>query len=230
MIDDAVRERLIAMTEDFQKLWAHPDTPNRERKRLLAHIIEDVTLVKLPAEGTTKVHVRFRGGKTETITTLSPKSSAQQVKTPVHIVELVDKLLNDHVYSEIAEILNRQGHRPGEAARPGRQDAQFTPLRVAYLVHQYKLRSRYDRLRARGMLTAQKAAARLGIHEQTLSRWAEYGLVIRHRYNGHYSLYEIPKEDLPKKHCSRWNTIADRVAARTKAEATQNTQLDEEEV
>ena len=37
--------------------------PNRERKRLLAYIIEDATLIKLPMEGITKIHVRFKGGK-----------------------------------------------------------------------------------------------------------------------------------------------------------------------
>src|SRR5690625_6680485 len=81
ILDEAVHERLVAMTADFNKLWTDPHTPNRERKRLLAHIIEDVTIVQLPAEGTTKVHVRFKGGKIQTLTTLSPKSAAQQVKT-----------------------------------------------------------------------------------------------------------------------------------------------------
>ncbi len=47
ILDEAVRERLVAMTVDFNKLWADPDTPNRERKRLLAYIIEDVTLIKM---------------------------------------------------------------------------------------------------------------------------------------------------------------------------------------
>ena len=161
-LDKAVRERLVAMTVDFHKLWTDPDTPNRERKRLIAHIIEDVTLVKLPAEGTTKAHVRFKGGKLETLTISSPKSAAQQVKTQPGIIQLVDRLLDDHIYSEIAELLNQQGHKPGEAALRGRSDARFTAKRVAYLVHQYNLRSRYDRLRERGMLTKQEAATRLG--------------------------------------------------------------------
>ena len=71
------------MTADFSKLWADPDTPAREKtpKRLLAHLIEDVTLIKMPVEGTTEIHVRFKGGKIQTLTTVSPKSSAQQVKT-----------------------------------------------------------------------------------------------------------------------------------------------------
>ena len=48
VLDEAIRERLVAMTTDFKQLWADPDTPNRERKRMLAYIIEDVTLIKLP--------------------------------------------------------------------------------------------------------------------------------------------------------------------------------------
>ncbi|HEX9723836.1 MAG TPA: recombinase family protein, partial [Vicinamibacteria bacterium] len=61
VLDDAIRERLVAMTTDFKQLWADPATPNRERKRLLAHILEDATLIKFPAEGITKVHLRFKG-------------------------------------------------------------------------------------------------------------------------------------------------------------------------
>jgi hypothetical protein len=207
------------MTTDFKKLWDDPNTPNRERKRLLAYVIEDATLIKLPMEGITKIHVRFKGGKTETLTTLNPKSSAQQVKTPPTIVELVDKLLDDHIYSEIADILNQQGLRPGGSVRRGRSSARFTALRVAYLVHEYALRSRYDRLRDRGMLTKAEAVARLGIHEATLIRWAEYAIITRHAYNAHAYLYEVPDSKLPAKHCSRWDPLVDRAAALKIAQA-----------
>jgi DNA-binding transcriptional regulator YiaG len=214
ILDEAVRERLVAMTADFKKLWTNPETPNRERKRLLAHIIEDVTLLKLAKRGTTKVHIRFKGGKTQTLITMSPKSPSQQVKTNPDIIELIDKLLDDHIYSEIAEILNDQGYRPGSATRRDQRNARFTTKRVTYLVREYKLRSRYDRLRERGMLTRTEAAARLNVHEHTLARWAEHGLVTSHAYNGHYYLYELPETDLPQKQCSRWNQLVDRVAMR----------------
>ena len=217
LLGDAVRERLIAMTSDFKRLWADPGTPNRERKRMLDHMIEDATLVKLPAQGTTTVHVRFKGGRTQTITTLNPRSSAQQVKTQPKVVELVDKLLDEHICSEIADLLNEQGIRPGGAVRPGRADARFTTLHVAYLAHSYGLRSRYDRLRDRGMLTKAEAAARLDIHEATLVRWAAHGLISRHAYNAHAYLYEEPAPGLPIKHCSRWDRLADRPTATNKA-------------
>ncbi len=210
LLDEALRNKLVAMTTDFRRLWNDPGTPNRERKRMLEHIVEDATLHKHPAQGCTDVHIRFKGGRTQTMTTLNPKSSAQQVKTQPRVVELVDELLDEHTCAEIAELLDAQALRPGGAVRPGRAHARFTAMHVAYLVHRYGLRSRYARLRARGMLTKAEAAARLDIHEQTLVRWAEHGLVARHAYNAHAYLYKEPEPGLPGKHCSRWDRLVDR--------------------
>jgi DNA invertase Pin-like site-specific DNA recombinase len=229
-LDEATCRRLVAMTSDFKQLWADPATPNRERKRMLAHLIEDVTLVKLPSEATTRIHLRFKGGKTETLTTRNPKSSAQQVKTQPEVVALVDKLLDEHVYSEIAGLLNQQGLRPGGSARPGRKDVPFTAKRVAYLALSYGLRSRYHRLRARGLLTKKEMAAQLGIHEHTLVSWAKHGLVKAHAYNGHAFLYEAPGPNPPVKQCSRWNRLIDRAAAAERAGAGQTAHIEPEEV
>jgi len=229
VLDEAVRQRLIAMTTDFCKLWNDADTANRERKRLLAYIIEDATLIKIPAEGITKIHVRFKGGRTETLTTQNPKSSAQQIKTRPEIVQLVDQLLDRHVYSEIAAILNERGFRPGASARPGRADDHFSAKHVAYLMHTYGLRSRYDRLRQRGMLNKREMADRLGVHEQTVDRWAEHGLIKAHFYNDHgWQLYEPPEPNTPAKHCSRWDRLVDRAAALQ--EGLQNVGLELKEV
>ena len=214
VVDGAIRERLVAMTTDFERLWSDPSTPNRERKRMLAYVIEDATLVKLSEEGTTKVHVRFRGGQTATLTTVNPKASWQTVKTPSEIVELVDTLLEDHLYTEIADILNARGLRPGGSARPGRRGTRFTALRVQYIVHTYGLRMRFDRLRARGLLTKDELAGRLRIHPQTLTRWGKHGIVRAHAYNGHAWLYEDPGPNPPVKQCSRWNRVVDRATAR----------------
>lgn len=213
LLDGAIRQRLLTMTTDFKKLWNDPTTPNRERKRLLAYIIEDATLIKVPAEGVTKVNLRFKGGKIETLTTLNPKPAGQQIKTAPKSIELVDKLLDNHIYSAIADILNEQEFHPGGSARPGRSDTRFTALHVAYLVHRYVLRSRYDRLRDRGMLKVAEAAAHLGITEATVVHWAEHGIIARHAYDGHAYLYELPESNLPTKHNSRWDRLLDRAAA-----------------
>jgi DNA invertase Pin-like site-specific DNA recombinase len=227
-VDDATRERLVAMTTDFTQLWSDPSTPNRERKRMLAYLVEDATLVKLPDEGTTKIHVRFRGGQTTTLTTVNPKASWQKVKTPPEIVALVDRLLDEHIYAEIAGILDARGLRPGGTAWPGRGGARFTAARVQYIAHTYGLRSRRDRLRARGLLTNKELACRLRIHESTLTSWVKHGIIKAHAYNGHAWLHEAPVTP-PTKHCSRWDRLTDR-AARTSQCGNEGPRLESKEV
>jgi DNA invertase Pin-like site-specific DNA recombinase len=216
VLDETIKKRLIAMTTDFKTVWSDSHTPNRERKRLLAHIIEDATLIKHPEEGTTTIHVRFKGGKTETLTVQNPKSSAQQVKTPPQVIALVDRLLDEHTYPEIADRLNAQGFRPGGLVRLGRADPRYTALRVSYVAKTYRLRPRFDRLRAHGLLTKREAAARLKISVDTLVRWATHGIINRYAYDAHAFLYEVPSSKPPIKHCSRWDRLVDRAAAHKK--------------
>lgn len=216
VLDETIKRRLVAMTTDFKTVWSDPHTPNRERKRLLAHIIEDATLIKHPEEGTTSIHARFKGGKTETLTVQNPKSSAQQVKTPPQLIALVDRLLDEHTYPEIADRLNAQGFRPGGLLRLGRADPRYTALRVSYVAKTYGLRPRFDRLRDRGLLTKREAAARLKIGVDTLVRWATHGIISRYAYDAHAFLYEVSSPKPPIKHCSRWDRLVDRAAARKK--------------
>jgi hypothetical protein len=212
IVDNEIRRRLHEMTRDFQKLWTDSATPNRERKRMLAYLVEDVTLIRFQDQTYTKIHIRFKGGKTETLTTANPKSPSEQVKTSPEIVTLIDQLLNDHIYSEIAEILNQRGFRPGSSARSRRAKQRFNAKRVAFIVHRYELKSRYDRLRERGMLTCEEMAERLGIHAHTVKRWGKYGILKQHAYNGHYWLFEDPGDNPPVKHSSRWDTLTERAA------------------
>lgn len=131
------------------------------------------------------------------------------VKTPAEIVELVDRLLDDHICEKIADVLNARGLRPGGAAWPGRGGTDFTAKRVQYIVHTYGLRPRLDRLRTRGLFTKKELAGRLGIHEATLSAWVKHGIIRAHAYNGHACLYEEPTTH-PTKHSSRWDRLSDR--------------------
>ena len=141
------------------------------------------------------------------------------MKTTPEIVELVNALLDEHLYPEIANILNARGLRPGGSAWPGRGAQCFTELRVQYIVHAYGLQMRFDRLRARGMLTKDELAERLGIHAHTLNRWAKHGIITAHAYARNRWLYEDPGPIPPKKQSSRWNRVADR-AAKPRATAT----------
>src|SRR5437867_3372696 len=59
VVDDAEPQRILALATDFPATWNDPHTPQRERKRMLGLLIEDVTLIK---QREMTAAVRFRGG------------------------------------------------------------------------------------------------------------------------------------------------------------------------
>ena len=46
LIDDQVRAQVMALSTDFPKVWNDPHTTDRDRKRLVRLLVEDVTLIK----------------------------------------------------------------------------------------------------------------------------------------------------------------------------------------
>ena len=46
LLDEQSREKIRALATDFPRLWNDPNTPDRERKRMIRLLIEDVTLSK----------------------------------------------------------------------------------------------------------------------------------------------------------------------------------------
>ena len=76
VVDDEERQRILALATDFPAVWCDPKTPHRERKRMLALLVEDVTLIK---QRQLTLAVRFRGGATTTLTLARPLT-AQQIR------------------------------------------------------------------------------------------------------------------------------------------------------
>ena len=205
-IGQDARAKVLALASDFPALWSSPKTPQRERKRMLALIIEDVTLHK--GDGVVTMHVRFRGGRTESLTVPIPKTGWAAVQTDPEVIAEIDRLLDHHTYSSIASILNEHGYRPGGADRFGNE--VFTTRSVSRLTRDYKLRSRFDRLRARGLLTKPEIMERLGISKSTLRIWAKHGLVVEHKCDGRSFLYDDPGPAPPKKSKGRNATLVSR--------------------
>jgi hypothetical protein len=74
-----------------------------ERKRMVALLIEDVTLVKSERVA---IHVRFRGGRTTSLEIDKPRPIALIRKTPPEVVAKVDELLETGSDREVAEQLD----------------------------------------------------------------------------------------------------------------------------
>ena len=128
------------------------------------------TLIKT-ANGVT-AHLRFRGGATTTLTLPSVRNAGSFVRPEPAIVALIDQLLDTHADQDIATILNARGYVSG-TGQP------FQRGIVKHLRHSHGLRSRYERLRERGMLTRDEIARRLKVSAATVKVWGQHGLLPR---------------------------------------------------
>ena len=190
VLSEEQRAAILALAHDFPALWRDPKTPDRERKRMIRLLLEDVTLIR--GEHIT-VHIRFKGGATKTLTLPLPRKSWQQWKTSPDVVEEINRLLDQHTYRQIAASLNEGTMRSG-------QGKVFTSRIVAGIQRRHRLMPRYDRLRNAGMLTVEEIAAALGICPQRVTIWARHGLIRAHPYNDKNDcLYEPPGAHPPRK-------------------------------
>jgi len=182
------RARVLALAKDFPRLWNDPRTPNRERKRMVRLLLEDVTLNK---DREITAHIRFKGGTTQTLTWPLPPSIGELRKKPAHIVAEVDRLLDDYTHNQIAAILSHKGMHTVD----GRH---LTRMNIRYIQEAYGLVSRYDRLRDRGMLTMAEVSQRLNVACATVKSWNQAGFLKSHPYNDKNGcLFEPPGEGAP---------------------------------
>jgi len=191
ILDEHSRSEVLALASDFPRLWQDPNTPDRERKRMVRLLIEDVTLLK--TESIT-AHIRFKGGATRSLTLPVPLPAWATWQTDPELVTRIDRLLDQYTDGQIAALLNEQGCRSGKGH-------PFTRNLVIKIRQAYHLRSRYQRLRQAGLLTRDEMAQELGIASSTVRDWRESGLLRAHLYNdkGQY-LYEPPGACRPRKH------------------------------
>jgi DNA invertase Pin-like site-specific DNA recombinase len=179
------RRQALALATDFPRLWRDPATPQRERKRMVRLLLEDVTLTRTDE---VVAQIRFRGGATHTLRLPLPLSAPELRKTPSTVVAEIDRLIDEHTDMEIAEILNARGLRPGVADR-------FSITIIYQLRMKYRLENRFSRLRRKGMLTLEEMTAASGLHPTTVKDRATKGHLVSSIYNDKgQRLYAPPAE------------------------------------
>lgn len=173
VFDEQSKARVLSLATDFPKLWCDPQTPDRERKRMVRLLIEDVALIK--AKQIT-VHVRFKGGTTQTLTLPIPLSAGEARRTGADVIGEIDRMLDHHTDAQIASQLNQRDLRSGTGGA-------FTTTIVSRIRRNYRLKSRHDRLRDAGMLSLAELSEQLSVTPGTIKLWRNHGMLRAHVYN-----------------------------------------------
>ena len=191
VMDKNKEEEILALATDFPRLWQNPNVSDKQRKRMVRLLIEDVTL--LVGKDVT-VHVRFKGGAIKTLSVPKPKTGAEIRRTKPEIIKEIDHLLDHHTDRDVANMLNEKGYRSSVGELP------FTAYMIARLRRSHHIKSHCERLRERGMLTAPEMAKKLNISTCTLETWRKKGLLKRHPCNRNKYLFEpLPDKDYERR-------------------------------
>jgi hypothetical protein len=133
-------------------------------------LIEDITIRKGEQ---IQLDVRFRGGATKRLMLPRPLSFCESHRQNPAMVTEMDRLLDDCNYADTARILNEKGFRTGDGLT-------VTPLAVGYIRKAYGLKSRFERLRERGLLTISEMAKACGVSINTIGHWRRKGIIRAH--------------------------------------------------
>ncbi len=188
-LSDEHKAKIRSLAANFPAVWSDPATPQRERKRMIRLLVEDVTIDRTDV---LHLHVRFKGGQTTSITTPIPLKAWQAHQTNADTLALLDRLLDDHTDAGVADALNHAGHLTGHAQ-------PFTSRIVLHLRRNHQLPSRHDRLRAAGKLTISEIADALGVHPSTIKAWQRAGLLAGHKADDRNTrLFDSPVPGEPR--------------------------------
>ena len=202
VLDEQSHQKVLALAQDLPRLWHDPNTSDQDRKRMVRLLIEDVTLTK---NDEIRAQIRFKGGACRTLTLPRPLGAWKERTTSPDVIRQIDQLLDTCTEAQVAAELNRCGCRSG-------MKLVFTLKIVARLRRKYGLKPRYDRLRERGLHTADEMAAELGIARKTIGIWHANGLLKGYEYNDKGErLYELPpQEHRPRKQQGLWGKYTNR--------------------
>ncbi len=188
-LNDELKDRIRSLATDFPALWSNPNTQQRDRKRMVRLLVDDVTLHKTDS---IHLHVRLRGGQTHSLVVAIPPTSWQARQTRPDTLAELNQLLDTHTDAETADALNAAGHRSGE-------NKPFTAGIVVHIRRKYHLPSHAERLRAQGLLTANELAQRLCVHRTTIKNWNRAGILNSHKANDkNERLYQPPTPGDPR--------------------------------
>jgi DNA invertase Pin-like site-specific DNA recombinase len=198
VVDDAERQRILALATDFPAIWNDPHTPQRERKRMLGLLIEDVTLIK---QREITAAVRFRGGATTTLTLPRPLTAQQLRATHEPVRRQIDALLDEYTDAQVARILNEQEMRTGAGD-------SFDTVSIKWVRYSAKIKSLKERLLDAGWLKVKQVSTRLGLSRTSICKLRLQGKLRGRICNDHGQwLYWLPAPT-PDGHSDGSNSVS----------------------
>jgi hypothetical protein len=164
---------ILALGDDLPGVWTAPTTTDKDRKRLLRSLLDEVNISvhRDHTDAHAELVLRWKGGAITELTVPIKRKPPHRLRTDEDTVDLVRRLAVHYPDPTIAHILNRQGRRTARGL-------SFTAGRVQSLRHHHEIacHTPTDDPREGELLTVIDAA-QLGLAPSTLHRWLADGFI-----------------------------------------------------
>jgi len=142
------------LAENFSEAFQSGDISNKDKKRMVRYLIEDVTLTR--NERSILIQIRYKGHTTQTAVIDAPLSSFEAVATDPEVIKIIDSASETAFPEEIAALLNKRGYKSGKGMA-------FTKNMVKCIMYRHAIPSMKERYLDRGYIISAAKAASMGI-------------------------------------------------------------------
>lgn len=161
------RDQVLALADNFSRLWNAAATRMKDKKRMLRLLVEDITVQR--GEGRdVQLHLRWSGGAIESVTTTLPAKVQDQLRYPAERIEEIRELASKHTDAEIAERFNKRGQRSSRG-KP------FTAKMIGWI--RYKHRIATVVLKQPDELTVAEVATQFGVSHGVVYYWIDRNIL-----------------------------------------------------
>lgn len=126
------KEQILALANDFPRIWNAPSTQAKDRKRMLRLLIKDITVERSQSKRQLILHIRWQGGKCEDLSVTIPAPIHERLRYPQETVNRIRELASFYCDQLIAERFNQDGLLSAKK-KP------FTDAMIKWIRYRYKI-------------------------------------------------------------------------------------------
>jgi hypothetical protein len=168
------KAKVLALAQDFPRVWNAPTTAAKDRKRMLRLLIKEITVEKHLESKQAVLHIRWQGGACSDVAVNLPPPIAERLRYPEAIVEQVRILARQLPDAQIGEQMNRAGRR-NTRGKP------FTAKMIGWIRWRHRIPA--APLKRAEELTVKQVAQRFGVRPSVVYYWIEREVIPARRVN-----------------------------------------------
>jgi DNA invertase Pin-like site-specific DNA recombinase len=162
------KAKVLALAEDFPRLWAAPTTQPKDRKRMLRLLIKDITVDREPGQKQAVLHIRWQGGACSDADVELPANIAERMRYSPEVVNRVRDLARHLLDDQVASQLTQDGRRSA-LGKP------FTASMVKWIRYRYQIPK--PDLKSSEELTVSQVAEHFGVSRSVVYYWINRGVL-----------------------------------------------------